>query len=88
MRLVISSVDSYSYSFIKKILIKKCNLNLSWSKAEKLVFELNFYAFDLNDLFRELEAQDTTTLLHNEEESFALAPVDVSAIKGFTRAKR
>jgi len=33
-------------------------------------------------------AQDTTTLLHNEEESFALAPVDASAIKGFTRAKR
>jgi len=32
--------------------------------------------------------KETTTLIHNEEESFALAPVDASAIKGFTRAKR
>jgi len=32
--------------------------------------------------------QETTTLIHNEEESFALAPVDASAIKGLTRAKR
>lgn len=28
------------------------------------------------------------TLLHNEEESFALAPVDASALKGVTKAKR
>jgi len=32
--------------------------------------------------------QDQTTLLHNEEESFALAPVDSSAVRGYTRAKR
>lgn len=32
--------------------------------------------------------QDQTTLLQNEEESFALAPVDASALKGFTKAKR
>ncbi|XP_043286205.1 double-strand-break repair protein rad21 homolog [Venturia canescens] len=32
--------------------------------------------------------QDQTTLLHDEEESFALAPVDASALKGFTKAKR
>merc|ERR1719334_1468100 len=35
----------------------------------------------------ETEAE-TTTLLHNEEESFALAPVEASAIKGLTRTKR
>lgn len=27
--------------------------------------------------------QEQTTLLHDEEESFALAPVDASALKGF-----
>lgn len=32
--------------------------------------------------------QDQTTLLHDEEESFALAPVDASALKGFTKTKR
>jgi len=32
--------------------------------------------------------QDQTTLLQNEEESFALAPVDASAARGYTRAKR
>ncbi|XP_017795275.1 PREDICTED: double-strand-break repair protein rad21 homolog [Habropoda laboriosa] len=32
--------------------------------------------------------QEQTTLLHDEEESFALAPVDTSALKGFTKAKR
>ncbi|XP_046396799.1 double-strand-break repair protein rad21 homolog isoform X2 [Ischnura elegans] len=31
---------------------------------------------------------DQTTLLHNEEETFALAPVDASALKGFTKTKR
>lgn len=31
---------------------------------------------------------DQTTLIHNEEESFALAPVDASAYKGVTKAKR
>ncbi|XP_018565982.1 double-strand-break repair protein rad21 homolog isoform X2 [Anoplophora glabripennis] len=31
---------------------------------------------------------DQTTLLQNEEESFALAPVDASALKGLTKAKR
>ena len=31
------------------------------------------------------EPMETTTLLHNEEESFALAPVEASAIKGLTR---
>ncbi|XP_034244818.1 double-strand-break repair protein rad21 homolog [Thrips palmi] len=31
---------------------------------------------------------EQTTLLQNEEESFALAPVDASALKGFTKAKR
>lgn len=35
-----------------------------------------------------LEAPDQTTLLHNEEESFALAPVDASALRGVTKAKR
>lgn len=34
-----------------------------------------------------LEA-DKTTLVHNEEESFALAPIDASALKGVTKAKR
>ncbi|XP_063227523.1 double-strand-break repair protein rad21 homolog isoform X2 [Bacillus rossius redtenbacheri] len=33
-------------------------------------------------------AQDQTTLLQNEEESFALAPVDASALRGFTKTKR
>lgn len=28
--------------------------------------------------------QDQTTLLHDEEESFALAPVDASALKGLS----
>ena len=32
--------------------------------------------------------QEQTTLLHNEEESFALAPVDASAIRGTIRTKR
>lgn len=31
---------------------------------------------------------DQTTLLQNEEESFALAPVDASALKGFQKTKR
>lgn len=31
---------------------------------------------------------ETTTLIQNEEESFALAPVEASAIKGLTRTKR
>ncbi|XP_026474531.1 double-strand-break repair protein rad21 homolog isoform X2 [Ctenocephalides felis] len=31
---------------------------------------------------------DQTTLLQNEEESFALAPIDASALKGVTKAKR
>ncbi|EEZ99261.1 double-strand-break repair protein rad21 homolog isoform X1 [Tribolium castaneum] len=31
---------------------------------------------------------EQTTLVHNEEESFALAPVDASALKGFTKTKR
>ena len=31
---------------------------------------------------------ETTTLLHNEEESFALAPVEASAMKGPFRTKR
>lgn len=34
------------------------------------------------------DAPDQTTLLNNEEESFALAPVDASALKGVTKAKR
>jgi cohesin complex subunit SCC1 len=33
-------------------------------------------------------AVDQTTLLHNEEESFALAPIDASAIRGVVRTKR
>lgn len=32
--------------------------------------------------------QEQTTLLHNEEESFALAPVDASALRGTIRTKR
>lgn len=35
-----------------------------------------------------LDAPDQSTLLNNEEESFALAPVDASALKGVTKAKR
>lgn len=35
-----------------------------------------------------LDAPDQTTLLNNDEESFALAPVDASALKGVTKAKR
>ncbi|KAF2894481.1 hypothetical protein ILUMI_11681 [Ignelater luminosus] len=31
---------------------------------------------------------EQTTLLQNEEESFALAPVDASALRGFTKTKR
>ncbi|KRT86530.1 hypothetical protein AMK59_1363 [Oryctes borbonicus] len=31
---------------------------------------------------------DQTTLLQNDEESFALAPVDASALRGFTKTKR
>ncbi|XP_075975878.1 RAD21 cohesin complex component verthandi isoform X2 [Anticarsia gemmatalis] len=31
---------------------------------------------------------DNTTLLHNDEESFALAPVDATVLKGITKAKR
>ncbi|KAK9739426.1 Conserved region of Rad21 / Rec8 like protein [Popillia japonica] len=31
---------------------------------------------------------DQTTLLQNEEESFALAPIDASALRGFTKTKR
>ena len=34
------------------------------------------------------EEVETTTLLHNEEESFALAPVEASAMKGPYRTKR
>ena len=36
----------------------------------------------------ENEHPDQTTLLHNEEESFALAPVDASALKGVPKTKR
>ena len=33
--------------------------------------------------------KEVTTLIHNEEESFALAPVETTAVKGLsTRAKR
>ena len=35
-----------------------------------------------------LQNNEQTTLLHNEEESFALAPVDASAIRGHIRTKR
>uniref|UniRef100_A0A224XIU6 Putative sister chromatid cohesion complex cohesin subunit n=1 Tax=Panstrongylus lignarius TaxID=156445 RepID=A0A224XIU6_9HEMI len=38
-----------------------------------------------NDLQR---PADQTVLLHNEEESFALGPVDASALRGSTKAKR
>ncbi|KAI5711485.1 hypothetical protein M8J75_000741 [Diaphorina citri] len=31
---------------------------------------------------------DHTQLLHNEEESFALAPIDASVVRGFTKTKR
>ncbi|XP_011306695.1 double-strand-break repair protein rad21 homolog [Fopius arisanus] len=42
----------------------------------------------LNHIEEAAPLQDQTTLLHDEEESFALAPVDASALKGFTKAKR
>ena len=35
-----------------------------------------------------VQNNEQTTLLHNEEESFALAPVDASAIRGHIRTKR
>lgn len=45
-----------------------------------------------HDLEKEKEDQlpqnDQTTLLQNEEESFALAPVDASALKGLQKTKR
>lgn len=34
------------------------------------------------------EPHDHTTLLHNDEESFALAPVDATVLKGITKTKR
>lgn len=40
------------------------------------------------DLVQEAEKADQTTLIHNEEESFALAPVDTVAVKGLSKAKR
>ncbi|KAJ1521100.1 hypothetical protein ONE63_002802 [Megalurothrips usitatus] len=40
------------------------------------------------DHMAESSLPDQTTLLQNEEESFALAPVDTSVLKGFTKAKR
>uniref|UniRef100_A0A8D8MCM6 Double-strand-break repair protein rad21 homolog n=1 Tax=Cacopsylla melanoneura TaxID=428564 RepID=A0A8D8MCM6_9HEMI len=36
----------------------------------------------------EPEPVEHTQLLHNEEESFALAPIDASVIRGFTKTKR
>lgn len=36
----------------------------------------------------QLQQNDQTTLLQNEEESFALAPVDASALKGLQKTKR
>ncbi|XP_062535783.1 double-strand-break repair protein rad21 homolog isoform X2 [Armigeres subalbatus] len=47
---------------------------------------------DDEQMHREVGAEEVegeqTTLLHNEEESFALAPVDASALKGVTKSKR
>ena len=40
------------------------------------------------DLIGDQSDVDKTTLVHNEEESFALAPIDASALKGVTKAKR
>lgn len=40
------------------------------------------------DLMGDHNDADKTTLVHNEEESFALAPIDASALKGVTKAKR
>ncbi|XP_057338589.1 double-strand-break repair protein rad21 homolog [Microplitis mediator] len=40
------------------------------------------------DTAEQAPRHEQTTLLHDEEESFALAPVDASALKGFTKAKR
>lgn len=55
----------------------------------------NNFLSDLNqqpgtskDLMGEHNDVDKTTLVHNEEESFALAPIDASALKGVTKAKR
>lgn len=39
-------------------------------------------------MVQEAEKADQTTLIHNEEESFALAPVDTVAVKGLSKAKR
>ncbi|KAL1465139.1 hypothetical protein WDU94_004729 [Cyamophila willieti] len=35
-----------------------------------------------------VEPVEHTQLLHNEEESFALAPIDASVVRGFTKTKR
>lgn len=43
---------------------------------------------DLLGDFSHDDGVDKTTLVHNEEESFALAPIDASALKGVTKAKR
>lgn len=50
--------------------------------------ELNQQPGTSKDLLSDLNDPDKTTLVHNEEESFALAPVDASALKGVTKAKR
>jgi cohesin complex subunit SCC1 len=39
-------------------------------------------------IFKFQSQEEETTLLQNEEESFALAPVDTSAIRGHIRTKR
>lgn len=36
----------------------------------------------MDNIEEPLPLQDQTTLLHDEEESFALAPIDASALKG------
>ncbi|XP_055908720.1 double-strand-break repair protein rad21 homolog isoform X2 [Eupeodes corollae] len=43
---------------------------------------------DLESENPEANGVEQSTLLHNEEESFALAPVDASAYRGVTKAKR
>jgi cohesin complex subunit SCC1 len=50
--------------------------------------DLNQQAGTSKDLMSDQNDNEKTTLVHNEEESFALAPIDASALKGVTKAKR
>ena len=56
------------------------------SYAKILLWHWLHWIFNLKQFGFQIGEQ--TTLLHNEEESFALAPVDASALRGHIRTKR